>query len=282
MARDANPPLPGSRSGGDRSCDARPIGLFDSGVGGLTVWRQVAGLLPHEDLLYFADQAHCPYGSRPPAQVRDLAHRASAFLIERGAKMIVVACNTASAAALESLRAAWPEVPFVGMEPAIKPAAANSHTGKIGILATRGTLEGDLFVRTRSRVANGISVILQTGDGLVGQVEGGEIDSPATEALVRRYIEPFSQAGVDGIVLGCTHYPFLAPLIRRLVGPDVALIDAGPAVARQVERVLEKRGLQNEVTHRGEHRFFTSGDPAAFARVMERLVGTRGKVESAA
>ena len=261
------------------SPDTRPIGLLDSGVGGLTVWREVARALPNEDLLYFADQAHCPYGARPLREVRELTHRAAAFLLDRGAKLIVLACNTASAAALDSLRTAWPQTPFVGMEPAIKPAAAKTRTHKVGILATRGTLEGDLFARTRERVPNGVSVIQLTGDGLVEQVETGEIDSPAAEALVRRYVEPLRDAGVDEIVLGCTHYPFLAPLIQRIVGPSVALVDAGPAVARQVERVIIQRSLSNEGSHRGEYHFFTSGEPEALARVMDRLIGVKASVE---
>ncbi len=253
--------------------DPRPIGLFDSGVGGLTIWREVARRLPHEDLVYYADQAHCPYGNRPLNEVRDLSDQATQWLLDQGAKMVIVACNTASAAALEPLRAAFPAVPFVGMEPAIKPAVERSRAGRVGILATQGTLQGELFARTRARVAKDVSIAIQSGEGLVERVEAGDLDSPETEALVRRYIEPLREAGVDEIVLGCTHYPFLTPLIRRIAGDRIALVDPSPAVARQAQRVIQSVGRQNATTHRAEYRFFTTGDPAAFERLRAKLIG---------
>lgn len=265
------------------SADPRPIGLFDSGVGGLTVWREVTWRLPNEDLVYFADQAHCPYGSRSPAEVCARAQAATTFLLQHGAKLVVVACNTASAAALEALRASFPDIPFVGMEPAIKPAAAHSRTRQVGVLATRGTLAGDLFVRTRARVAgDGLDIVVQTGDGLVERVEAGDVDSPETAALLRQYLQPLCAQGVDRIVLGCTHYPFLAPLIQSIVGDEVELIDPSPAVARQVERVLEAHTFRNAATHRAAYSFFTSGDPAAFARAIDKLLHRRDTVERAA
>lgn len=261
----------------------RPIGLFDSGVGGLTVWREVARALPNEDLIYFADQAHCPYGSRPPAEIRTLAHRAADFLLRHDAKAIVVACNTASAAALDSLRETFADVPFIGMEPAIKPAAANSRTRKIGLLATRGTLAGDLLARTRGRFAHAkrVSVITATADGLVEKIEAGEMDLPETEALLRRYVEPLRDAGVDEIVLGCTHYPFVAPLIQKIVGASITLVDPSAAVAHQVARVTNARGWCNDPAHAPRYRFYTSGDADAFARIMEKLIGMRAAVEKA-
>ncbi len=255
----------------------RPIGLFDSGVGGLSVWREVARLMPNEDLVYFADQAHCPYGTRPPTEICSLSVRATDFLLRQDAKVIVVACNTACAAALDVLRARYPNVPFVGMEPAIKPAAAHSRVRKIGVLATPGTLAGDLFARTRERLEN-VEVIAETAEGLVEKIEAGDLDSPETVALVRRAVEPLCAAGVDEIVLGCTHYPFVAPLIREVAGPAIQLQDPSAAVARQVERMVEARGWRHEPSHTAHWSFYTSGDPNAFAQVMEKLIGVRNLV----
>jgi glutamate racemase len=257
----------------------RPIGLFDSGVGGLSVWREVARRLPDEDLVYYADQAHCPYGNRPPAEICSLSVHATDFLLRHDAKVIVVACNTACAAALDLLRARYPDVPFVGMEPAIKPAAARSRVRKIGVLATRGTLAGDLFARTRGRL--NVEVIAEAAEGLVEKVEAGELDSPETLALVRRAVEPLCAAGVDEIVLGCTHYPFLAPLIGQVAGPGIRLQDPSAAVARQVERIVEERSWRRETPHalNAPHwSFYTSGDPQAFGQVMEKLIGVHNLV----
>ncbi len=260
---------------------SRPIGLFDSGVGGLTIWREVARRLPAEDLVYFADQAHCPYGARAPEEIRALSRRAADFLIVQGCKIIVVACNTASAAALGALRAAFRDVSFIGMEPAIKPAADLSLARKIGVLATRGTLAGDLFAHTRSRLSPDVEIITQTADGLVERIEAGEADSPETEQLLRRYVEPLRNAGVDTLVLGCTHYPFVSALIRRIAGEGIELIDPSGAVAAQVVRVLDARGWRNESTHLPAHRFYTSGDPQIFERLIEKLIGVRASAERA-
>ncbi len=257
--------------------NAHPIGLFDSGVGGLSVWREVARQLPHEDLVYLADQAHCPYGARPLPEIRSLSLRATEFLLQRGAKVVVVACNTASAAALDTLRAQHPAIPFVGMEPAIKPAAVDSRTGRIGVLATPGTLAGSLFSRTRERLED-IDILTETPEGLVEKIEAGELDTPETAALLRRAIEPLRAAGVDEIVLGCTHYPFVAPLIREIAGPAVRLQDPSAAIARQVARVIDARGWRNDPSHAGQWSFYTSGEPEAFERVMEKLIGVRNLV----
>ncbi len=257
--------------------NSRPIGLFDSGVGGLSVWREVARRMPNEDLVYYADQAHCPYGARPPAEICSLSIRATDFLLRQNAKAIVVACNTASAAALDVLRARYPDVPFVGMEPPIKPAAARSQARKIGVLATRGTLVGDLFAQTRGRLEN-VEVIAETAEGLVEKIEAGELESPETAALVRRAVEPLRAAGVDEIVLGCTHYPFVAPLIALVAGPGIQLHDPSAAVARQVERTVEARGWRNDRAHTARWSFYTSGNPEAFARGMEKLIGVRSLV----
>jgi len=264
------------------------IGVFDSGVGGLTVWREIVRQLPHEDTLYLADQAHVPYGSRPLAQVREFAEGIARFLLDQGARVIVVACNTASAAALHDLRRTFPDVPFVGMEPAVKPATERTHNGIVGVIATQATFQGRLFASLVERYADHVRVLTQACPGLVEAVEAGRLDTPDTEALLRQYLAPLLEAGVDQLVLGCTHYPFLRPTIERLVGAGVAVIDPAPAVARQVGRVLAhgepplKQGVRAEgegepplkrgVRTTGQYVFYTSGDVGKFEQVLGRLV----------
>lgn len=245
-----------------------PIGIFDSGIGGLSVLREIARRLPHEDFLYFADSANCPYGHRPVEEIRELSRRVAHFLIEQGAKLVVVACNTASATALHLLRETFSTVPVVGMVPAVKPASLTTRTGVVGVLATPATVAGALYADVVQRFAQGVQVVEGTGEGLVPAVEAGQLDGPETEALLRRYLDPMLAAGADTIVLGCTHYPFLEPVIRRIVGPAVNILDPSPAVAKQVERVLEQRGLLATRERPGRHSFFTSGDPEVFSRLL--------------
>ncbi len=254
--------------------DTRPIGLFDSGLGGLSVWREVARRLPHESTVYFADSANCPYGSRPLAEIRQMSAAITRFLLQQGCKMIVVACNTASAAALQFLRAEF-EVPIIGLEPALKPAAEASRTGHVGVLATAGTFQGDLFQNTARRHANGVEIHLQVGTGLVEQVEAGGLAAPETEALLRRYLEPMLAANVDQIALGCTHYPLLMPLIRRIVGDQATVIDPAEAVARQVERVLARQELAAGPA-RPAYVFYTTGQLAVLQDLVRLLEGERG------
>jgi glutamate racemase len=235
------------------------IGLFDSGVGGLSVWREVARCLPHEATIYFADSAHCPYGPRPAAEIQALSAAITRFLQGQGCKLIVVACNTASAAALQALRAEF-DLPIVGMEPALKPAAEATQTGHIGVLATEGTLNGYLFKNTAQRHANGVEVHIQVGHGLVEQIEAGRLNTPETESLLRQYLEPMLAANVDQIALGCTHYPLLLPLIQQIIAGRAQVIDPARAVARQVERVLRLRGLESPAGCAAYHRFYTSGE----------------------
>ncbi len=248
--------------------DPRPIGLFDSGLGGLSIWRAVTSRLPAEATRYLADSAYCPYGSRPVEEIVARSRAIVRFLLRHNCKLIVVACNTASAAALEILRAEF-DVPFVGMEPAIKPAAQATRTGHVGVLATAGTIQGSLFQNTSQRHANGVQIHLQIGEGLVEQVETGQLDTPDTEQLLDRYLEPMLAANVDQIVLGCTHYPLLMPLIQRLVGQQANIIDPALAVARQVERILTGQALLQTQPSVGngnlpQHLFFTSGQPRTF------------------
>ena len=248
-----------------------PIGVFDSGLGGLSVAREIHDLLPGEDLLYLADSAYCPYGGRPLSEIRERAHFLTESLLSSGAKLIVVACNTATIAAVESLRATYP-VGFVGMEPAVKPAVAATRTGVVGVLATGAALSGEKFHQLVARHAGGVRVITQPCPGLVELVETGDLDGAETAALVRRYALPLLEQGADTLVLGCTHYPLLRALIQSIVGPDIKLIDTGAAVARQVARLLEKDGLARpETSHAGRLRVRTTGDAASLTRIFPNL-----------
>ena len=258
---------------------SNPIGIFDSGVGGATVLRELHALLPHEDLLFLADQANCPYGPRPTAELRALSAANTRWLLARGAKLIVVACNTASAAALHWLRAAFGDVPFVGMVPAVKPAAEQTRSGVVGVLATTATIQGELLDDVVMRWAGGTTVVRQACPGLVEQIEAGALDAPATTALLERYLRPLLAAGADTIVLGCTHYPFLIPQIERIAGPGVRLIDAAPAVALQAARVLEARGkLHPDRSRAGQISYATTGDREPFAGLLRQLGLPAGEV----
>jgi glutamate racemase len=251
--------------------DSSPIGIFDSGIGGLSVWREIARQLPHEDTIYFADQIHIPYGPRSLQNVRLFAETISRYLLDRGCKIVVVACNTASAAALKHLRATFPDVPFVGMEPAVKPAAETTHTGVVGVLATPATFQGELFASVVERFANGVRLINQVCPGLVEQIEAGELNSPATLTLLERCLASIRAANADTIVLGCTHYPFVIEAIRRLA-PGATVIDPAPAIARQVDRVLKERGLRCAADRLGQHRFVTSGALDRYREILRLLV----------
>jgi len=255
-----------------RAGDAACIGVFDSGVGGLSVWREITRQLPAESTLYVADQAHIPYGPRPPAEVRRYAEAITRYLIARGAKLVVVACNTASAAALRHLRAVFPEVPFVGMEPAVKPAAQTSRSRVVGVLATPGTLQGPLFTDLMKRFPD-VTLIKQPCPGLVEKVEEGRLDTPDTAELLGGFLRPVLGAGADTIVLGCTHYPFVLPAIRRIAGPAVEVVDPAPAVARQAGRLIAERSLAAAPGAVARHGFVTTGDAARFRRVAAALTG---------
>lgn len=219
-----------------------PIGVFDSGVGGLSVLAEIRRLLPAEQLIYYADSGHCPYGGKPQAEIQARACAITEELLAARAKLIVVACNTATIAAVEQLRAIYP-VPFVGMEPAVKPAVARTRSGVVGVLATGAALAGEKFLRLMAQHARDVRLITQPCPGLVEQVERGELDSAATRALVQRYVAPLRAAGADVLVLGCTHYPFLRHVISEAAGEGVALLDTGEAVARHTRRVLEREQL---------------------------------------
>ncbi len=255
------------------------IGVFDSGVGGLSVLREIVRQLPQHDVLYLADSAHVPYGPRQLEEIRAFARGITSFLAEQGADVVVVACNAASAASLYDLRAHF-DVPIVGMEPAVKPAVEQTRSRHVGVIATQATFQGELFARLVERFARDTVVHTQACPGLVDRVEAGQADGPETEALLRQYLGPMLEAGIDSLVLGCTHYPFLRPAIERVIaaaGRDVTIIDPAPAVARQTGRVLERRDrLLREGT--GQVTYFTSGDAKAFELQVRRLVDLPGAV----
>jgi glutamate racemase len=259
-----------------------PIGVFDSGVGGLSILRQLRILLPGEDVLFFADQGHVPYGPRPLDEVRRFSIGIARFLIGQGAKLIVVACNTASAAALQALRSAFPLVPFVGMEPAVKPAAEQTRTRTVGVLATPATFQGELFASVVERFAQGVRVFPQTLPGLVERIEAGDLDGPETQRIVQAGVRPLVAQGADTLVLACTHYPFVIPAITEAAGPSVQVIDPSPAIARQAARLLEERRLRATPGSQGEVTFLTGGDPARLREMALRLIGEAGSARKAA
>lgn len=248
------------------------VGFFDSGVGGLSVWRAVVALLPGESTDYIADSANCPYGDKSAEEILELSRRHVRVLVGRGAKMIVVACNTATAAAVDALRAEWPDIPFIGLEPAVKPAAARSKTRTVAVLATEGTFRGRLYRETSARFATDAKTVTCVADEFVTLVEKGILDGPEAEASVRDRIEPLIAGGADEIVLGCTHFPFLKPVIERVASGRAEIIDPSAAVARQVERVLSARGLLRKSPSPPARRFETTGDKASFGFFLKTVL----------
>ncbi|UCF28451.1 MAG: glutamate racemase [Chloroflexota bacterium] len=250
-----------------------PIGIFDSGIGGLTVLEAVKEQLPAEDLVYLADQENVPYGSRSLAEVRSLSVGVTRYLLDQGAKLIVVACNTASAAALHHLREVFPQVPFVGMEPAVKPAAEHTRSGVVGVLATPATFQGELYASVIERFAAGVEVLQDTCPGLVMEIDAGNLATSRVRAILERSLDPMLMRGIDTVVLGCTHFPFVIPTIEKIVGPNVRVIDPSPAVARQVQRLLDANGLVASNSQAGQRRYLTTGDPAKFGLLLRQLTG---------
>lgn len=249
-----------------------PIGIFDSGMGGLSVWHEVRKLLPEESIIYLADGKNCPYGERPREEIATLTRRAVVELLARGVKMVVVACNTATAVAIDSLREEF-DIPFVGMEPAVKPAALATRSGIIGILATRASLKGELFRTTSAKYAHDVNVLEAVGDGFVEAVEEGREDDPATLAMVQRVVEPLIVKGADHIVLGCTHYPFLEGVIRQIVAErNVTIVNPAPAVARRVEWLLDHEEIRATKGHKAEYSFVTFGNDDYLARITDRAL----------
>ena len=258
----------------------QPIGVFDSGVGGLSVLRAIRMQMPEESVIYFGDQGHIPYGPRPMEQIQSFSEAITKFLLAQKAKIVVVACNAASAAALKYLRVKFQDISFVGMEPAVKPAAEKTGTGVVGVLATPATFQGALYASVVERFAAGVELLQSTCPGLVQQIEKGDLDGPETQRILAEALDPMLARKIDTVVLGCTHYPFVIPLIEQLVGGQVRVIDPAPSVARQVSRLLEAGGLKNPAGTRGDVRFFTSGAAQAMQSLLPKLLGEEGNVKS--
>ena len=246
-----------------------PVGVMDSGVGGLTVLKHLTRQLPHEHFIYFADSAYAPYGNQSAVKIQQRCFTIAETLIAQGAKALVVACNTATAAAITPMREHFP-LPIIGMEPAVKPAAAASKNNVIGVLATTGTLQSAQFAALLEHYGHGVQVVTQACVGLVERIEQGLLDQPETIAMLNTYCQPLINAGADTIVLGCTHYPFVRTQIQKIVGPDVTLIDTGAAVAKRLQQVLAQQDLLNTTSDQGQLQFLTSGKEETQA-IMRQL-----------
>jgi glutamate racemase len=249
-----------------------PVGVFDSGLGGISVLRELRRRLPAEDYIYVADSAWCPYGIKSPEEIRARSEHVVGSLIEAGAKTVVIACNTASAMAVFSLREVFPDVPLIGLEPAVKPAVERTRVGKVGVLATPRTVAGERLRWLIETYAAGVAVHRVAATGLVELVEAGILDGPEVDAALRPLLDPMIDVGVDKLVLGCTHYPFLRGAIERYMGPAVDVIDSGAAIARRLDAVLSGAGMRRERAERGTVRLATSGDPCAVGRVAQQLL----------
>ncbi len=261
-----------------RDSDA-PVAVFDSGVGGLSVLAEIQQLLPRESLLYVADCGHIPYGEKTPEFIRERCATIAEFFHNQRAKALVIACNTATVAGIADLRLRYPDWPLVGMEPAVKPAAAATRTGVVGVLATTGTLQSAKFAALLDRFAADVQVITQPCPGLVELIETGDLVSPEIHQLLQGYVTPLLAAGCDTIILGCTHYPFLKPLLREMIPASITLIDTGAAVARQLQRLLGERELLAS-GHPRTAQFWTTGDPEDFRNVLRVLCNNSDNVRS--
>ena len=244
-----------------------PIGFFDSGIGGISVWKEVVKLLPRENTIYLADSKNSPYGSKTISEIQDISFKNTKWLIEKGCKLIVVACNTATTNSINLLREKF-EIPFVGIEPGIKPAIKESKNGKIGVLATRGTLSSELFEKT-SQSFLGIDIIEKDGDGIVEIIESGEFENNELESLLRKYLNPMIDYGIDQLVLGCTHYFIVKELIKKIVGNKITITNYNVAVATQVKRILEKEKTVNIEKNKIYNDFFTNGNKFAIELLID-------------
>ena len=245
------------------------IGVYDSGIGGLSVLKELIKLMPGEDYIYFSDSAYCPYGQKDPEFIRERATEITKKLIAECVEIIVVACNTATAAAIDMLRKNF-DIPFIGMEPAIKPAVLESKSGVVGVIATEGTLKGSLYHNTLDKFSGSVKVIEKVGEGLVETVEKGVLDGKEVEVMIHKCVDPMLSEGVDHIVLGCTHYPFLQPVIERIVGKDVTVINPAPAVARQTRKVLLDRHNWRPAGI-GRRDYISSGDVSVLLQFCKKL-----------
>ena len=237
-----------------------PIGLFDSGIGGTTIWREINSLLPNENTIFLADQGNAPYGIKTKNEITKLSLKNTAYLVSLNCKVIVIACNTATTNSIHEVRATFPNIPIVGIEPAIKPAVETSKSAKIGILATKGTITSDFFSE-KIKKYNNVQIYEQIGYDLVNLIESGKINSPQLKQLLTEYLTPMVNHGIDTLVLGCTHYPYLIPIIEQIIPQDIKVIDSGSAVARQTKRVLEQLDLLNTNKVKATCKFLTNTSP---------------------
>ena len=244
-----------------------PIGLFDSGIGGTSIWREIHELLPDENTIYLADSKNAPYGQRSKEEIVGLSMKNTEFLLEQNCKIIVVACNTATTNAIKELRAKY-SVPFIGIEPAIKPAATLSKTQTIGILATKGTLNSELFHQTAERFQN-TKIVEQIGHGLVQLIENGGINSTEMAKLLNSYFQPMIEANIDYLVLGCSHYPYLIPQIKKILPESIKIIDSGEAVAKQTKNILEERIGFNNQLEKSTQVFYTNSNPQVLNSILK-------------
>lgn len=251
-----------------------PIGVFDSGVGGTSIWKEITELLPYENSIYLSDSKNAPYGEKSKQEIIDLSIKNTEFLLQNNCKLIVVACNTATTNAIQFLREKY-NIPFIGIEPAIKPASLKTKANRIGILATKGTLNSKLFEKTSSAISKQIIVKETIGKGLVELIEEGKIDSTEMDKLLTTYLTPMISEGVDCLVLGCTHYPYLIPKIREIVGDKIQIIDSGEAVARQTKAILGKHQLLKTDGNFGEHQFYINKNK----KVLEKIISTKNNVK---
>lgn len=254
--------------------NTRPIGIFDSGVGGTSIWREIHALMPYENTIYLADSKHAPYGPKGKDRIIELCIKNTELLLEKNCKLIVVACNTATTNAIKVLRSSY-DIPFIGIEPAIKPAALQSETRSIGILATKGTLSSALFHETSNLHANHIKIIEKDGEGIVELIEAGKLNSDEMRSLLELHLQPMLEADIDYLVLGCTHYPYLMPMLLDILPRHVKIIDSGAAVARQTKSILEQNQLQNTTNRQSSHHFYTNVKP----EVLKSLLNDQYEVE---
>jgi len=245
----------------------KPIGLFDSGIGGTSIWKEVVKLVPNENTIYLADSKNAPYGEKSSEEIIALSVKNTEFLLSKGCKLIIVACNTATTNAIDYLRKNY-TIPFIGIEPAIKPAALLSKTGAIGILATKGTLSSKLFEKTTKEYTKNITTIEQDGEGLVPLIEEGKLNSPEINELLTAYLKPMLNFNIDHLVLGCTHYPYLIPQIKKIIGENITIIDSGEAVAKQTKAILEKHNLLSTSTNKSRHQFYTNSETKVLKEIL--------------
>ncbi|MEM5565860.1 glutamate racemase [Psychroserpens sp. AS72] len=251
------------------------IGIFDSGIGGTSIFKEINALLPHEHTMYLADSKNAPYGNKSKDEIIALSIKNTELLLEKNCKIIVVACNTATTNAIKTLRETF-NVPFIGIEPAIKPAALNTKTKAIGILATKGTLSSDLFHKTTDLYSNGITVIEQVGEGIVPLIEQGKTNSDAMKSLLHEYLKPMLKANIDYLVLGCTHYPYLIPQLLEMLPKHVKIIDSGLAVAKQTKAVLRQHELLNITTQNTKNMFYSNGNVTVLKSILEDKFTVKG------